>query len=213
MATEGDSDTSTELQAVMLDEDDCPYVTHGDGTVTVDYGDGCIPDSGIVFGEISGAATATIDLDERAISGSFDQLGYMGYEIDGELGVDFTREAGVGIDLLQQMDLTFTAGATVLSLYEDLQLTLRYTYMLVDGEIDYDAGWDSFDIEFEDVQWDYDNLTLTCPLPSSGSLRVQWEVFNVLFTFDEDSPQTGVVDVESNHNDGDFNICAWWWGI
>ena len=29
----------------------------------------------------------------------------------------------------------------------------------------------------------------------------------------EDNPQTGVVGVESTLNSGDFNICAWWYGI
>jgi hypothetical protein len=207
------SDTSSSMLAMMLDEDDCPYVTLGDGTITVDYGEGCIPDSGILFGEISGSMSATVDREARSVSGTYEELSYMGYGIDGTMGLQFTREPGVGIDLVQQMDLTFTDSNISLSLYEDVMLTLRYTYLLLDGEIDYDAGWDSFDIEANDVKWDYDNLTLTCPLPSSGSMQVQWAASDVTFTFDEDSPQTGMVEVEGVRNAGDFNICAWWYGI
>lgn len=213
MTTEDSSDTGDPPQLTLMDEDDCPYVTFGEGTVTADYGEGCVPDSGILFGEIAGSVSASIDREARSVSSAFDQLSYLSYGIDGTLGLQFTREPGVGIDLIQQADIHFTDGPATLSLYEDVLLTLRYTYLLVDGEIDYDAGWDSFDIEADEVKWDYDNLTLTCPLPSSGTMRVQWDVFDLTFTFDSDSPQTGVVQVDGARNSGDFNICAWWYGI
>ncbi len=205
-----DSDTSS---LMAMDEDDCPYITVGEGTVTVDYGEGCVPDSGIIFGEVSGAFTASVDRDERAASASFESMGWMGYGIDGTMAVDFDRQPGIGVDLTEQVDMTFTDGGVTLSLVEEVAVTLRYTYMVVDGHIDYDAGYDSFDIEADEVQWDYDNLTLTCPLPSSGTMRVQWEIFDVLFTFDDNSPQTGEVQVESTRNEGTFNICAWWYGL
>jgi len=195
------------------DRSNCPEITHGEGTVTVDYGEGCIPDSGILFGELSGSMFLTLDIDNLTVAGGFDELTYANFAVDGNMALTYEREPGVGIDLTQVMDMTFTEGPATFAIDEDLALTLRWTYLELDGSIDYDAGWESFFMAADTLRWDYDNLTLTCPLPTGGRINVQWEMFDVTITFYETSAQTGVAHVDAGTLDSDVNICAWWYGF
>jgi hypothetical protein len=207
------TNSASEGDEPSLKANGCPNVSRVDSTLTIDYGTGCSPASGFVPYDMAGSVTLDMDVANRSISGSFDGLTYGPYGLDGTISAAFTREAGLGVDFTEQMDLTFTEGTNSQSISQDVLLTVRHLFLEIDGTIDYDNGAGSYVIDATGVRWNYADLNLVCPLPIAGSVAVQVGLVNVTITFDTNSPSTGIAHVESQTMSGDVNVCAYWYGL
>lgn len=206
---------ATELtMAVGADEESqkantCPIVTRSLGSLTIDYGTGCVPESGLLPGEIAGSLTLTRDALNRTVTGTFTGLTYNQHSIDGEVSGSYTRQGTDGLDLMESMDLTIGVGGDSLDLVEDLTVQIRQTEVVLEGAVDYTDPTSVFSLDADGVAMNYVDLLASCPLPHGGMVTVAWESKVVTIEFQEHSPDTGYVTVSMGPVSGDVPLCEY----
>lgn len=206
---------ATELtQAVGSEEESlkagtCPIVTRSLGTITVDYGTGCTPESGLVPGEIAGSLTLSRDTLTRTVNGTFTGLNYDGSSIDGQVNGSYTRQGTDGLDLVETMDLTIGVGGDTLTIVQDVTINIRAMHVVLDGAVDYSDPTNDYEVDATGVDFDYADLAAACPLPHAGVVTVAWEAKLVTIEFQEHSPDTGYVTVTSGPLSGDIPLCEY----
>jgi hypothetical protein len=187
----------------------CPEITREVGQIVIDYGTGCVPESGLVPGTVAGTITLDRDAVARTVTGSFDALTYDGQTLDGTVMASYTLLGGAtGIDLAQAVDLTLTTGNATIHVTSDAQVGVRATNVTLDGNLSIDDGTTERLLGADGIEMAYADLaTAACPLPRAGTLAVTWDQVAVTITFDADSPSTGYATVTSGVLSGDVPVC------
>ena len=210
---------ATELSSTGTNDDtrdlrdlSCPEISRQTGTVTLDYATGCVPESGLVGGEISGTATFARDLTAHTLSGAFEELTYTGengdISIDGALAASCEIQSGQLI-IHQESDMILNAGATTLGIDQGVAISLSPGTLAIDGNAHYALSETTYTLDLDTLVWNRADLTTAvCPLPSSGNLSVIWENIVVLITFDQSSPQSGIAYVIGPLKEGYVDVCA-----
>ncbi len=175
----------------------CPAIAK-DGTitdfvVTVDYGDGCTPSSGLVAAEMSGGlavayATQQVDV-------TFDSLAADETSVDGWItGAYVAVGLGDGATITLDSELDFATVTTEQSLTAEI----GSVGVVVDGTASVDSTEGSASSTIDAVSMDYLDIWAACPLPHGGSITVDVDGDEISVTFLEDTPQTGEVEVSFN---------------
>lgn len=187
----------------------CPEITREVGQIVIDYGTGCVPESGLVAGTVAGTITLDRDLQGRTATGSFDALTYDGHTLDGTVMVGYTLLGGTsGVDLVEEIDLLLTAGSATVHVTSDVEVGVRATHVTVDGDLTYGDGTTDFLLDAAGLELAYADLaTAACPLPRAGTLAVTWDQIAVSIAFDADSPSTGYATVTYGTLTGDVPVC------
>jgi len=82
----------------------CPEVTSTTSSITLDYGEGCVPDSGLVPYEVSGSVTLERDYIARSLTGTADELVYGPAAVDGYVTASYSLlGGGTGVDIHEEM--------------------------------------------------------------------------------------------------------------
>ena len=196
--------------AAAAKDDPCPTVVRETGQVVLDYGDGCIPDSGLLLYEMGGTVTLEYSTLQRSVEATLDQLTYDGNSINGTLAASYSLlGGGTGLDIEEAVDLTFMVDGSDIALQQDLLLLLRATYLEATGSLVYQDPLDTFDMTVDTVNFAYDDLWASCPLPNAGAITVDYDTFSVMMEFHADSPSTGEATVTYKGHSGEVNICAY----
>lgn len=185
--------------------DTCPMVTRTGSltefTVVADYGEGCVPDSGVFPQEIAGSAQ--IAYAERALTLRFDSLSVDGHSVSGSVTGSYEGLVG-GLTLALLADLSFT-GDGPSEVDADLVAEVGATSCQLDGSAQtVAASGDSYALEATALVLDYAALA-TCPVPSSGTLVVALSATEATLTFTGD----GAVTVTWGGRDYEVDGCAY----
>lgn len=209
MAAELTHSIDEDLQG-NLKQDGCPEVTRTLTSVTLDYGTGCVPDSGLLNGVVAGSVTLQREPAQRTLTGTFDTLTYNGDTVDGTVTGTYTRlGGGNGIDLSETVDLVFNVGGTIVTVVQDLQLNVRATHVVVNGSAEYDDSTTWFDLDVDDIDFAYEDLAAVCPLPGAGIITVTFDTTTVTIEFHDHSPDTGYATVTFGPISGDVQVCEY----
>jgi len=150
----------------------CPAVSRVEGFSTVDYGPGCVPDSGLVPAGLAGSVR--LDLGERLVA-DMDGLVLGGVALDGTLDARATPvsavETTLRLDQLSpdavELDLTIGMG--------------QAPPFLVHGVAQRNEGGVGVPLAFEEVELDGGG---DCLAPAAGSITIEQGLYEVVFTFD-----------------------------
>ena len=190
----------------------CPTVTSDgtltDFTVTVDYGEGCTPTSGLWLAEVSGGYD--ISYANETLTVDFDDFSSVECGIDGDISDSFSGTSLQGVALTLNTDLTGTCGSYEAALeVDDLTAEFGLTDASLDGDTSLTSSDGSYALEFGDLTFVYDDFWGECPLPSSGTVTVVVDDVSVVFTFSESSPESGEVEVKQGKKTRTINICEY----
>lgn len=175
----------------------CPAITKEGSitnfTVTADYGDGCVPDSGLIADEVSGSVGVTAQ--EQSLTVDLGQLTTSGTTVDGSVKGAYAFAGVNALVLSMDADLSMT-GTNNGHYVQDIDLTLTLTDAQLMGTSV--AAGDVYEatVIFEMVVLDYASAAQgACILPSSGTAYVDLDGLAASIAFDADTPATGTADV------------------
>lgn len=173
-------------------EPTCPAVSRVQGFATIDYGDGCIPDSGLVRARMSGAIR--LDVDDR-VTARFAGLSMDDVDLEGRLDARATPVSRFdGVLLLDQP----TPDGVVLALSVGLGQAPPY---ILHGTAQRTEGGLGVPVEFEEVELPVEG---PCLAPISGTATVEQGLHQVAFRFTDDG---GVVVSRSDGVEGTLHAC------
>ncbi|MBT3221014.1 MAG: hypothetical protein HN348_18165 [Proteobacteria bacterium] len=190
----------------------CPAIssdgTLTDFTVTVDYGEGCTPTSGLWLAEVSGAYD--VSYADETLSVAFDDFSSIECAISGDISGSYDGVGLQGVALTLNTDLTGTCGSYEATLdVDDLTADIAPTKASLDGDTSLTSSDGSFGLNFGDLTFVYDDFWGECPLPSSGTVAVSIDDITVTITFSDTSPESGEVEVQQGRKKVTLNICEY----
>lgn len=174
-------------------EPTCPRVSRIEGFSTVDYGEGCLPDSGLVPAGLSGSARLDIgdrvsaDL-EGVLLGSVDLYGVLDARATPVSAVDMTLRLGQVAPDSVEMDLTIGMG--------------QAPPFIIHGAAQRNAEGIGQPLEFDEVELQSGD---GCLSPSAGSITIEQGLHDVTFTFDGEAM---VLVSRSDGEVGEMDVCA-----
>lgn len=189
---------------------DCPTITREGGltdfTVEADYGQGCVPDSGLVPVPVSGAVS--LSYASQVLSLAFAEWAVDGQGVDGTVSGSYESLVG-GLTLSLDSDLAFSGEGLPSSVVEAITAALGVTEVELDGEgaVTYPDGA-AYGALATDVILPYANIQ-SCPVPDSGKVVVDQDGLVTTLTFIGD----GQVTVEHGKLSVDVPLCDYPGGL
>jgi hypothetical protein len=190
--------------------DPCPIRTFTTLSVSIDYGGGCVPDTGWTDDEISGAMTITVERVSHAITVAFDSLTINGLALEGSIAGSYDRVDGeLQVDAAVVLEVTTSPG----SVEFDASLTIAFPGeggVLVDGAVTFTDTEDNESSITLAGLWFVELSGASCPLPSDGTatIVVPDMMAPIVVTFDADSPSDGTASVAVGPVEEDVDVCA-----
>jgi hypothetical protein len=170
----------------------CPVVSRVQGFATLDYGDGCVPDSGLVPAGMAGSVR--VDIGDR-VTTDLDGLFVGGVAIDGDLDARATPVSSFDTTLkLDQVD----PDAVVVSVAVGLGQAPPYG---IHGDAQRNEAGVGVPVTFDEVVLPTDG---DCLAPSSGSITIEQGLYDVTYTFADDG--TAAV-ARSDGAEGELPVC------
>ncbi len=176
-----------------------------DFTVTADYGEGCVPDSGLVVDEVSGAAH--VGYADKELTVGFSALSTYSAQIDGAITGSYESAGSSGLVLLLDSALTLATVEGELVVAESLVASVGLQETSLDGQGSLLAPYGSYEAVVDRIAYRYADLTGTCYLPYTGSVSVDVDGQSVTVAFDEDSPETGIATVTYRGQSWEVLVC------
>lgn len=171
----------------------CPAVSRVQGFATIDYGDGCVPDSGLV--PVGMGGSVRLDIGAR-VTADLDGLFVGDVALDGALDARATPVSSVDTTLkLDQLD----PDAVVIALTLGLGQAPPYS---IHGTAQRNEGGVGVPLDFDEVVLPIDG---DCLAPTSGAITIEQGLYDVTFTFSDDG--TASVD-RSDGAVGELDVCA-----
>jgi hypothetical protein len=172
---------------------ECPVVSGIQGFATLDYGEGCVPDSGLVLGPVAGSVR--LDVGDQ-VTTDVDGLQAGGVPLDGELTARATPvshvELGLKLDGVEDLD----------EVELDITLGLGQSPPLrVSGTAQLNAGGVGVPVTLADLMIPPSG----CLAPEEGSATIEQGLTLVTFEFGAD----GMVHASTSRDaEGELDVCA-----
>lgn len=173
----------------------CPQVSRISGYVTLDYGDGCVPDSGWVAGAVSG--TTRLDLGSDEVTADLAEMAAGGVALDGELSARPTPVSDLVVDLEldtddpDELELAVTVGLG------------QAPPLRMDGTAQRNAGGVGNPMTLAGLVVPVPDGD--CFAPTAGTATVESGIYSLSLTFEDDGT-TSVV--RSDDAEGSVDTCA-----
>lgn len=170
----------------------CPSVSRIQGYATLQYGDGCVPDSGLV--PVGLAGSIRLDLGDR-VTGDLSGLRAGGIGLDGDLDARATPVSSFDTTLqLDQLD----PDAVVVALTVGLGQAPPYS---LHGDAQRNEGGVGVPVAFDAVVLPPGG---DCLAPTAGAITIEQGLYDVVFTFADDG--TAAVS-RSDGAEGSLPVC------
>lgn len=170
----------------------CPAVSRIQGFSTLDYGEGCVPDSGLVPDGLSGSVR--LDIGDR-VTTDLEGLALGGISLDGDLDARATPVSS--FDTTLKLD-QLTPDAVELDLTVGLGQAPPY---LIHGDAQRNEGGVGVPVTFEELELEGGG---DCLAPSAGAITIEQGLYDVTFTFKAD----GKAQVaRSDGQEGELVVC------
>lgn len=171
----------------------CPAVSRVQGFATLDYADGCVPDSGLVPAGMAGSVR--LDIGER-VTTDLAGLSVGGVALDGDLDARATPVSSFDSTLkLDQVD----PDAVVVEVAIGLGQAPPYS---IHGDTQRNEAGVGVPMAFDEVVLPTDG---DCLAPTAGAISMEQGLYDLTFTFSED----GMAAVSrSDGAEGELEVCA-----
>lgn len=170
----------------------CPTVSRIQGFNTLDYKEGCVPDSGLVSGELAGSVR--LDIGDR-VSTDLEGLTLDGVALDGDLDARATPVSAYDTRLkLDQLAPDAVELAVTVGMGQAPPFTVH-------GDAQRNEGGVGVPVVFDEVSLSGGG---DCLAPTAGSITTEQGLYDVTFTFADDG--TAAV-VRSDGQEGELTVC------
>lgn len=170
----------------------CPLVSRIQGFATIDYGDGCVPDSGLV--PVGMAGSTRLDIGDQ-VTTDMTGLSVGGIAVDGALDARATPVSALDTVLkLDQAD----PDAVVVGVSVGLGQAPPYS---IHGDAQRNEAGVGVPVTFDEVILAAGGA---CLAPISGTITIEQGLYDVMFTFADDG--TAAV-VRSDGAEGELSVC------
>jgi hypothetical protein len=187
----------------------CPNGTHEGDDLTLDYGAGCFPASGITDETLGGAVQLTVAGGSGVFVGDLESMGFENLPLVGEISGSVSRAGDLLSADVEFRGLTWTEdGSEVVAdvLFEIAADADGFVFNA--SAANFMPGWQP------DILFELEEVTATreglgsCFVPDGGTLLLDRDSYTATIVFSEETASSGDVQIDYNDRDSEpFSPC------
>ncbi len=180
----------------------CPSGTWDGDVLTLDYGDGCVPESGVTTELVSGKAVVTVAGGSGVFVGDLESLGFADLPLMGEVSGSTSRAGDLLSADVEFVGLTWTEDGTEVSLDGLLEVAADADgFVLNAASATFFAGWNPIvEVDMEEVTAARGDLG-ACFVPDGGTIRMERDSWDATIAYSPDVASSGTVTVTFGDRD------------